>query len=357
METLDALKIIDSDTHVYETEDTWEFLAPDEQALRPTTEYPRNPDPNRRPTRYWNFAGHRRPRVMSGDVPDGTVTAASELHDIDVRLRHMDELGVETHVIFPTVFLTEPAEFPENELAWARAYNRWLADRCAKSHGRLRWVCIPPLRNMEAALDEVRFAKDNGACGVLKKGDQEAGKWPAEPYFFPLYDEAQRLDMPICFHLGSGLPEFSSNAVFACGRFMRTRLPVLHAVHSLITQGVPRKFPNLRFAAIEAGASWIPFLNYDLKRRFERLADFDATDNLFKANNIYVTCQVDEDLPYIIGQIGDENLLVGSDYSHGDASKELDFVSRLRARADCGEITHEAVRKIVYENPKKLYGL
>ena len=39
---------------------------------------------------------------------------------------------------------------------------------------------------------------------MLKKGDAEAGFWPAEPYFYPFYEEAERLDLPICFHVGTG---------------------------------------------------------------------------------------------------------------------------------------------------------
>ena len=59
-------------------------------------------------------------------------------------------------------------------MAIKRSYNRWLADRCRQTNGRLRWVCLPPLTDIPAAIEEVRFAKANGACGVMKKGDAEA---------------------------------------------------------------------------------------------------------------------------------------------------------------------------------------
>jgi predicted TIM-barrel fold metal-dependent hydrolase len=361
----DTLRVIDADTHVDETEGTWDFLLPEEQALKPTTGFPRNPDPNRPPVRYWNVAGHRRPRFIRPDSLTGTVVETRELIDVERRVRHMDELGIETHVIYPTLFLSEPAETAEAELAWTRSYNRWLADRCGRSKGRLRWVCIPPVRNMDKALEELRFAKDHGACGVLRKGDQEGGKWPADPYFFPLYEEAQRLDLPICFHIGSGMPDFPSQEVFGYGRLMRTRYAAIHGIHSLITLDVPRKFPTLRFGCIEAGASWVPFVKYDLMRLAERRAEadtlanlkFDATDDIFKANRIYVTCQVDENLPYIIDEMGDDNLLAGSDYTHNDPSKEMGFVRRLQDRAASGDISQETVRKILYDNPKAFYGL
>jgi uncharacterized protein len=358
-------EIIDSDTHVDETEATWEYVTPEELQYKPATGFPRHQDPNRPPTRYWVVDGHRKPRRIRDDAKSLTKIEARELLDIDVRLRHMDELGVGIHVIYPTLLLSEPAEHAEVELAITRSYNRWLAERCEKSGGRLRWICVPPARNMEHALETLRFAKDHGACGVLKKGDREGGKWPADPYFFPLYEEAQRLDMPICFHLGSGTPDFSTAEEFNYGAYMHTELPVIHAIHSLIVNEVPGKFPRLRFGAIEAGASWVPFIDYDLRRRekarshtnSDRAAYSVSGTNIFKENRIYVTCQVDEDLPYIISHIGDDNLLIGSDYTHQDQSQELRFAEQLALRAANGDIPQSTVRKITHDNAKAFYGL
>jgi len=84
---------------------------------------------------------------------------------------------------------------------------------------------------------------------------------------------------------------------------------------------------------------------------------YDVQDELFKANRIYVTCQVDEDLPMLLDYISEDNLLVGSDYTHQDQSQEHGFVRGLQERADSGEIQQSAVRKIVYDNPKAFYGL
>jgi predicted TIM-barrel fold metal-dependent hydrolase len=358
------VQVIDSDTHVDETDATWDFVAPDEAQYKPTTGFPKNVDPSRPIQRYWIVDGHRKLRRIRDDAKSGTKVEARELLDIDVRLRHMDELGIQTQVIYPTLLLSEPAEHGEVELAITRSYNRWLADRCEASNGRLRWVCVPPTRTMDAALETLRFAKDHGACGVLKKGDREGGKWPCDPYFFPLYEEAQRLDMPICFHLGSGVPDFSSAAEFSFGAYMHTHLPVINGIHSLIMHDIPKKFPTLRWGAIEAGASWVPMLAYDLRRREDTRSranqvqpKFQLADNIFTENRIYVACQVDEDLPYIIGAIGPDNLLIGSDYTHQDQSQELGFIHGLQQRVDAGDIPAETMRKIIHDNPKAFYSL
>ena len=60
---------------------------------------------------------------------------------------------------------------------------------------------------------------------------------------------------------------------------------------------------------------------------------------------------------YILKTVGEDNLMVGSDYTHRDPSMELEFRKELQARADKGEIPQAAVQKILYDNPKAFYAL
>ncbi|HEU4341404.1 MAG TPA: amidohydrolase family protein [Candidatus Binatia bacterium] len=360
------MRIIDADTHVDETEDTWEYMQQDELQFKPTTQYPANPNPNLPPTRYWLIDGKRQLRFIRGDEESGTVVEARELLDVQTRLKHMDELGTDLQVMYPTLFLMEATERPEVSIALRRSYNRWLADRCGQSNGRLRWICVPPLQDMGETLKELRFAKEHGACGVLKKGDREAGKWAADPYFFPLYEEAERLDLSICFHTGSGIPDFSPAREFTLGQFMRTKAAAVNGIETLIVNNIPVRYPKLRFGCIEAGASWVAFVDYDVRRRVKTNANRVSVlsgprtmlaNSVFKDNRIYITCQVDEDLPYILNYVGEDNLIVGSDYTHRDPSMEMEFRNLLQERAERGEMSLAAVQKILYENPKKFYSL
>ncbi len=366
------MAIIDADTHVDETEATWEYMLPEEAALKPSTQMPANPDPALPPTRYWLIDGKRQLRFLRDDKKTRTTVETRELLDVDARLRAMDELGVDMHILYPTLFLVEWSDKAELELALRRAYNRWLAERCSHAKGRIRWVCLPPLMTMDKAIEEIRIAKDNGAVGIMKKGDREAGKWPNDPYFFPLYEEAEKLDLPICFHTGTGTPDFTPAREFSYSRFIRIGLPVPHAFHSLIMHRLPQQFPKLRWGFIESGASWVPFALYNLKRQLEKEReldklgsldspftkfDYNATGDVLRRNNMYVAVQVDEDLPYILQFTGEDNLLVGSDYTHGDPADELFFPKLLRKRADAGEIPESFVHKVMDDNPRAFYGL
>jgi len=357
--------VIDADTHVDETEDTWEWLTEAEDLYRPTTGYPPNPDPTRRPTRYWMIDGHRQPRQYRDDQRTGTTAPTRELHDPQARLRHMDELGTEIQVLYPSLFLVGITETSAVDVALKRSYNRWLADRCQNTGGRLRWICLPPLTDIKTAVEEIRFAKANGACGILKKGDREAGHWVNDEYFFPIYEECQRLDLPVCFHIGSGTPDFTSAQQFVSGRFIKIGLPPVHAFHSLVQFGIPAKFPGVRWGFVEAGSSWVPFAVYDLIRRTSVFKPgenregytYNSPADIVRLNKLYITCQVDEDLSYILRYTGEDHLLCGSDYGHSDGSQETAFVRMLRKRAELGDIPESAVGRITEANPRTFYGL
>jgi len=360
--------IIDADTHIDETDATWEFMSDGDLAYKPTTTYPANPDPKLPPARYWVIDGKRQVRFVRSDKDSGTVVESRELLDVDVRLKHMDQLGTDVQVIYPTLFLMEATEKAEVSTAMRRSYNRWLGERCMQSGGRLRWVCLPPVQDMDAVESELRSAKESGACGVLKKGDREAGKYPADPYFDALYAAAEKFDLPVCIHTGSGIPDFSPAREFSHGQFMRTKAAAINGVMGLVVHKIPTRFPKLRIGCIEAGSMWAPFVAYDLQRQQKRqqgresagvlgIPELNLASNIFKENRVYITCQVDEDLPYILKWVGEDNLMVGSDYTHRDPSMELEFRKELEKRAAKGEIPKSSVQKILYDNPKAFYAL
>jgi predicted TIM-barrel fold metal-dependent hydrolase len=355
--------VIDADTHIDETEDTWEWMTERELVHKPKPDAPAVLDPNRPPVRYWLIDGQRHHRFIRDDKRSHTTIETRELLDPMARVRQMDELGTDVHVIYPTTFLAAVSEKPEVDVAVKRSYNRWLADRCSKTNGRLRWVCLPPLSDIDKAIEEVRFAKANGACGVLKKGDLEAGHWVSQEYFFPFYEECEKLDLAICFHLGSGTPDHSSAADFEHARYYRNVLPPVNAFLSLATFAVPHRFPGLRWGFIEVGASWVPFTVYTVLRRKARLRrtqddyTYEQPSDVVRLNNFYMTCQVDEDLPSILRFTGEDRLLVGSDYVHTDPSHEWEFPRLLQERADRGDIPQSAIQKILHDNACAFYGL
>ncbi|HEY1269985.1 MAG TPA: amidohydrolase family protein [Candidatus Binatia bacterium] len=335
---------IDADAHVIETERTWDYMDGADAEFRPVLAAPSVDG-----KKDWLIDGKIYSR--GGNVNRKIPEASRELSDIELRLRHMDELGIDIQVLYPSLFLRPLTARPEVEQAISRSYNRWLADIWRKGERRLPWVAVIPMMNIDAAIAEARFAKENGGCGLFTRGLVE-DKRLSDPYFFPLYEEAEKLDLPICIHASTG--NFDWVDLFSDeGGFSKFKLPVLSAFHSLVFEGVPDKFPRLRFAFIEIRAQWIPYLMIDLRKRFVKL-NRPVGPDLMRANRLYVTCQTDDDLPYILKYSGEDNIVIGSDYGHVDSAAEIDALRNLK---DKGEIEPRIIDKILYDNSKALYGL
>jgi predicted TIM-barrel fold metal-dependent hydrolase len=267
----------------------------------------------------------------------------------------MDELGIQIQVVYPTVFLRPVTRRAEVEIALYKSYNRWMADVWRIGKNRIRWVVPVPLLAMDHALIELKAAKENGACGVFIRG-LEGDRHLCDPYFFPLYDKARELDLAICVHSGTGsvsMHDFYINET----SFSKFKLVGVAAFQTLIFNGVPDMFPSLRFGFIEFSAQWVPYAIHDLVRRIERQRGNPkgtVKRNFLSENRMYVACQTDDDLAYVLNYAGEDNLVIGTDYGHSDVSSEIDAFRRLRRLPN---VSSSVVDKILSENATKLYGL
>ncbi|MEE9551296.1 MAG: amidohydrolase family protein [Candidatus Binatia bacterium] len=338
---------IDADAHVLECASTWDYMDESEREMRPQIVTPvRGDEPG---TEFWLIDGRLQPK--SQNVGKDTPEASREMQDVEARIRHMDELDVDVQVLYPTVFLRPLTTRPEVELALCKSYNRWLADIWRKGKNRLRWIAVLPLLNIEKAIEELKIAKENGACGLFIRG-VEGERRISDPYFFPLYEEASRMDMPVCVHSATGSFALHDFFVRECG-FSKFKLAVVGAFHSLIYDDIPDMFPKLRFAFVEVSSQWIPYVIHDLALRFRR-QERKLKKDLLRKNRIYVACQTDDDLAYILQYAGEDNLIIGSDYGHADTATEIEALRKLKQD---GKVSPAAITKILDQNARTLYRL
>jgi len=338
------MPVIDADAHVIENESAWDYMLESERQFRPKIVGAANGDPS---VDFWLIDGRLMPR---SNVEKKLPQAAREMTDLSIRIRHLDELNVDIQVIYPTIFIFPTARRPEVDLALCRSYNRWMADIVKKAPGRFRWVVVPPLLNMGCVFDELKFGKENSACGIYLRG-LEADRRLSESYFFPLYEAASKLDLPICVHSATGSIESHDFFLDEPG-FCKFKLAVVGAFHSLIYDGIPARFPKLRIGIIEVSAQWIPYAIHDLARRYARRGK-QLGDRVLRDNRVYVTCQTDDDLAYILEYAGEDNLVIGSDYGHSDNASEIEALRKLK---NDGKVPARVIDKILQNNPCALYG-
>jgi predicted TIM-barrel fold metal-dependent hydrolase len=343
--TVKDASVIDADAHVIENESAWDYMLESERQFKPKIVGAANGDAS---VDFWYIDGRLMPR---SNVEKKLPQAAREMSDLSVRIKHMDELDIDIQVIYPTIFIFPTARRPEADLALCRSYNRWMADIVKQVPDRFRWVVIPPLLNMDRVRDELQFGKENGACGIYLRG-LEADRRLSDAYFFPLYHAASELDLPICVHSANGSIALHDFFLDEPG-FCKFKLAVVGAFHSLVNDGIPERFPKLRLGIIEVSAQWIPYALHDLARRHARRGK-QLSHHPLKDKRIYVTCQTDDDLDYILGYAGEDNLVIGTDYGHSDNASEIEALRKIQQD---GKLSAPTVNKILNTNPRALYGL
>ena len=348
-------QVIDADTHVDESEATWESLEGAMARYIPVTVTPpsgvapEGVDPQR--SRWWMVEDRVQARAIRDDVHHPH-REKRELSDVPGRLQDMDKMGVAMQVLFPTFFIRYNTSDAEAEKALTMSYNRWIAQRCASSNGRLRWAAVLPLLDADNAVAELRWAKANGACGWFRRG-YDLERKVSDPHFFPVYEEAASLDIAVCIHTGHPLP----------GKEWDRGFPVMAAFTAVVVSRLPEKFPKLRFGFIEAGASWIPYTMAQIATQarsqhlHERAPSFDMAKDLFRQNRLFVAMDPVDDIEYLLKFGTEDNLMIGTDYCHSDPSANLAALEEVQRWADEGRITETVARKILETNAQEFYGL
>ncbi len=285
------------------------------------------------------------------------------------QLQAMDIEGIDVAVLFRTVPLhTDDAQEPEYAMALCRAWNDWISEFCQQDPSRLKAAGLVTLHDADLAVEEIRrIITEWGHVGVCMTPEPIRGRQLAEPYFDPVWAEAERLGVPICFH-----PSFFPNQVHWSNRF--SSLPgvawlvetfdqpmenVLAVVY-FTAGGILERFPSLRVAFLEGNCSWLPWLLYRLDERYELFGDSPEVTSLslkpseYFLRQCFISVDVDEYLVSdVIKRLGDNNLVFSTDYPHADCK----FPKATETFLAMDGLTESSKRKILWDNSVQLYKL
>ncbi len=294
--------------------------------------------------------------------------ARANHYDPPSHIRGMDVEGIDIAFLYPTMGeLARSVDFMDPQLASAicRAYNDWLASFCSHNHDRLKGVGAVPAQDMEAAALEVeRVTRDLGFKAIVFRPDYQNGHNLNDAYFNPLYEALQHLNVPLAVHqgCGTGFPSVIMQRFYGQIGLVHA---LIHPVEMMIGMacllygGVLERFPKMRVAFLEAGASWLPFWLYRLDEHLEIWGPQDAwavpqrPSEYFK-RQCFISCDSDEEgVKYIVDAVGDDVVLFSSDYPHPDSKYPYAVENFL----GLGGLTDDSKRKMLWDNGARFYGL
>lgn len=280
-------------------------------------------------------------------------------------LEAMDVEGVDVAVAFRTwaghVVSIDDLE-PPFAAALCRAYNRWLADFCARDPQRLKVAALLPLQDVELAVAEARFAvQELGAVALLLPSHPIRGRTFDARELDPLWHEAQELDVAIAAH--------GTHAAYGDHLSLRylSNLPLTHAagqpielilaLGALLTGGALARFPGLRCAFLEGNCAWLPWWLWALDERWEKWGDPEHTGQKERPSELFrrqcfVSMDPDEHLAAAaVEQVGADCFVVSTDWPHDDSA----YPHAIDAFLALPGLSEDARRKILWDNAARLY--
>ncbi len=286
--------------------------------------------------------------------------------DATERVALLERENLDRALLYPTIGLLWECELtdPELTLAYHRAYNRWIADFCRDSRGRLVPIAHLTLLDPEGSAHELERAVADGCRGGFVAPYTHDQKPHGHPDHDVLWSRAAKLGVPMAIHptfepfwaapvrfkhLGRAR-EFFYNVMLKQG--------VQQALLSFIALGALDRHPALKLGVLEAGAGWIgSFLD-----RADAVAETPTgmmvgmkrrPSDAFR-EQCFISGDPDETaLSHVIDPVGADCFMWATDYPHPDhPGTWAPSLERLVA-----PLSPTTRAKLLGENVARIYGL
>ncbi|HEU5086248.1 MAG TPA: amidohydrolase family protein, partial [Roseiflexaceae bacterium] len=225
------------------------------------------------------------------------------------------------------------------QAAIASAYNDWTLATWVLPFECFKGSILCPAQDVEASAAEIRrLGRHSGMVQVLMPS---AARVPyGNKLYWPIYRAAVEHDLPVAIHVGAEGTGVA-NAPTAVG-YPSTYLE-FHTDHSqtmmahcvsLIADGVFAEFPSLKFAFIEGGTVWAPYVMGRLDRMYPALKAevpyLSMRPSEYLLRNCYFSTQPIEepdDHEQLIQMLrmmhAEKTVVFASDYPHWDFDNPL----------------------------------
>jgi predicted TIM-barrel fold metal-dependent hydrolase len=286
--------------------------------------------------------------------------------DAKQRVQLLEQENLEKSILYPTLGLLWECELedPELTVAYQRAYNRWIADFCRDSGGKLLAVAHLSLVDPDAAARELERAVADGCIGGWVAPFTHTRKPHGHPDHDVLFRTACELDVPLAIH-----PTYEPTwAIPARFKFMGREREYFYnvmgkqgsqqALLSFFTMGALERFPELRLGVLEVGCGWIGSFLDRMDAVYETISakgmPLTMPPSEYFRRQCFISGDPDEKAaPYIVDPVGSHCFVWATDYPHPDhpgtwAHSLERFVAPLSA---------ESRAQVLGDNVRRIYKL
>ena len=336
--------------------------------------------------------GHFQIADINAEWRKGREQSLSGAWDHDERIRVMDADGIAAEVLFPDGIternappfgagFTMPTEGMVPDLQWAgcRAHNRWMAEFTSMApERRIGLACVPALWDVDEAVKEVRWARENGLGGIILPF-----LWGSLPPYHhrrydPLWAVCQDLEMPVHFHSGPApmeeyfgklsldAPDESDDRPGAVGVYIsEVCWWCARPVTFMLWGGAFERYPRLKAVITEGTTVWAPeYLRlldqrYDVTHYAQKLGDYRSHLSMKPSEYFHRNVRLGAScMPRLEAEqrheTGLDCIMWGSDFPHPEGSWPF---TRDQMLATFTELPDDEIATMLGGNAAKCYGL
>ena len=373
-------KIIDADGHILEPPDLWEkYIDPQyrEQAIRVrlTDKGEEYLEIGGHPSKFFNIKTF----ALLGSMGRSAEEMASLMQEKDYvqaapfgsmypkeRVELLDREGLQATILYPSLGLTWECETEDYglSLAYAKAYNRWIADFCRDYKDRLIPIAHISLADGQEAAKELERAVKDGCRGAFVAPFTLSMKAHAHPDHDPFWAKAQELNVPVGIH---PMAEHPSKRVYQRFKDMKWAdwfHNVLggqgpqQALFAMFQYGLFERFPTVKVVLLESGAGWIGAALDRMDTTYEtalgKSVPLKEKPSYYFKRQCWISGDPDEKaLAHIVDHVGDDRFFWATDFPHFDhPGNYLEALNNL-----VSTMSETARKNLLGDSVAKVYGL
>ncbi len=238
--------------------------------------------------------------------------------DEKLRLKEMDETGVNIQVLSTIPVLFNYLAKPEDGLETSRFFNDHIADTVSKDNDRFIGLGTVPLQDTDMAINEMERCVQELKMPGLQIGSNINGINLSDEKFFPFYKRAEALGCSLFVHPWEMMGEMQMQKYWLPW-LVGMPAETSRAICSFIFGGVFEKFPALKIAFAHGGGSF-PITIGRIEHGFNVRPDLVAIDNKINPRDYIGKFWIDglvhdeKAMRYILDVMDEDKICMGSDY-------------------------------------------
>lgn len=250
--------------------------------------------------------------------------------DLAARLEDLNMDGVDAEILFPTTgLLTFLLTDAEPELACAQIYNDWINKHVGdRTDVYVRAGVLPIRNNFQYTVQEMkRLAAMGFSCALLPSKIPVGIVNYNDLAWDQVFEAAQNLNLTLVCHTGSGREDVrvEKGPGGAIINYTHQMCDSEESIMYMVAGGMLDRYPKVKVAFIECGASWLAGLVERMDEAFHGHSAYVKPKLSLKPSEIverqvYVSFQYDRACVLTRNITGTKPLMWGADYPHHEGT-------------------------------------